>query len=100
MPSSALEKYNISAFLSVYSDHCELWFVLQFFHLPMALAVPPSVHLVHQQFNLLYQFWIHTEVVETLGPLEWILNTPSHHRVHHGTNPYCIDKNYGIWTPL
>jgi len=35
-------------------------------------------------------------VVSTLGPLEWILNTPSHHRVHHGRNPYCIDKNYGI----
>ena len=36
------------------------------------------------------------QVVSTLGPLEWILNTPSHHRVHHGRNPYCIDKNYGI----
>lgn len=30
-----------------------------------------------------------------MGPLEWVLNTPSHHRVHHGRNPYCIDKNYG-----
>ncbi|KAF4794247.1 hypothetical protein TURU_103100 [Turdus rufiventris] len=41
------------------------------------------------------------EVITKLGPLEWILNTPSHHRVHHGRNPYCIDKNYGgtliIW---
>ncbi|KAJ7418816.1 alkylglycerol monooxygenase isoform X2 [Willisornis vidua] len=40
-------------------------------------------------------------VINKLGPLEWILNTPSHHRVHHGRNPYCIDKNYGgtliIW---
>ncbi|XP_068008601.1 alkylglycerol monooxygenase isoform X2 [Melanerpes formicivorus] len=40
-------------------------------------------------------------VITNLGPLEWILNTPSHHRVHHGRNPYCIDKNYGgtliIW---
>ena len=35
------------------------------------------------------------QVVKTMGPLEWILNTPSHHRVHHGRNPYCIDKNYG-----
>jgi hypothetical protein len=32
--------------------------------------------------------------VDTIGPLEYILNTPSHHRVHHGRNPYCIDKNY------
>ncbi|ETE65626.1 Alkylglycerol monooxygenase [Ophiophagus hannah] len=67
----------------------------------MALCIPPSVFAVHLQFNLLYQFWIHTEVIENLGPLEFILNTPSHHRVHHGRNPYCIDKNYGgtliIW---
>ncbi|XP_048882956.1 alkylglycerol monooxygenase [Brienomyrus brachyistius] len=74
------------------------------FYLPMALAVPPSVFAVHVQFNLLYQFWIHTELVTTLGPLEWVLNTPSHHRVHHGRNRYCIDKNYGgtliIWDRL
>uniref|UniRef100_A0A671N7Q0 Alkylglycerol monooxygenase n=1 Tax=Sinocyclocheilus anshuiensis TaxID=1608454 RepID=A0A671N7Q0_9TELE len=71
------------------------------FYLPLALMVPPSVFVVHIQFNLLYQFWIHTELVKDLGPLEWILNTPSHHRVHHGRNPYCIDKNYAgiliIW---
>ncbi|XP_025900730.1 alkylglycerol monooxygenase [Nothoprocta perdicaria] len=71
------------------------------FNLPMALFIPPSVFAVHLQFNLLYQFWIHTEVITNLGPLELILNTPSHHRVHHGRNPYCIDKNYGgtliIW---
>ncbi len=53
------------------------------------------MYVVHKQLNLFYQFWIHTEVVEKIGPLEWIFNTPSHHRVHHGTNPYCIDKNYG-----
>ncbi|KAM6451075.1 alkylglycerol monooxygenase isoform 2-T2 [Liasis olivaceus] len=71
------------------------------FYLPMAFCIPPSVYAVHLQFNLLYQFWIHTEVIENLGPLELFLNTPSHHRVHHGRNPYCIDKNYGgtliIW---
>ncbi|CAI9586821.1 unnamed protein product, partial [Staurois parvus] len=62
---------------------------------------PPSVFAVHLQFNLLYQFWIHTEVINNLGPLELVLNTASHHRVHHGRNPYCIDSNYGgtliIW---
>ncbi|XP_053119295.1 alkylglycerol monooxygenase [Hemicordylus capensis] len=71
------------------------------FYLPMALFIPPSAYAVHLQFNLLYQFWIHTEVIKNLGPLEFLLNTPSHHRVHHGRNPYCIDKNYGgtliIW---
>ena len=44
------------------------------------------------------------QVVHKLGPLEWILNTPSHHRVHHGRNRYCIDKNYAgvfiIWDRL
>ncbi|XP_035692153.1 alkylglycerol monooxygenase-like [Branchiostoma floridae] len=66
-----------------------------FAHLPLALLIPPAAFSVHRQLNLLYQFWIHTELVTSLGPLEYVLNTPSHHRVHHGRNPYCIDKNYG-----
>ncbi|KAI0207707.1 Alkylglycerol monooxygenase [Lamellibrachia satsuma] len=74
------------------------------FYLPLAFFVPPSVCLVHHQFSLLYQFWIHTECVKSLGPLELILATPSHHRVHHGRNRYCIDKNYGgtliIWDKI
>ncbi len=39
----------------------------------------------------------HTQVIPKLGPVEWIFNTPSHHRVHHGSNPQYIDKNYGNW---
>ncbi|XP_024114373.1 alkylglycerol monooxygenase [Oryzias melastigma] len=74
------------------------------FYLPLALAVPPSIFAVHIQLNLLYQFWIHTELIRDLGPLEWVFNTPKHHRVHHGRNLYCIDKNYGgiliIWDRL
>ncbi|XP_075908581.1 alkylglycerol monooxygenase [Petromyzon marinus] len=74
------------------------------FYLPMALFIPPPIFIVHIQLNLLYQFWIHTEMISSLGPLEHVLNTPSHHRVHHGRNPYCIDKNYGgtliIWDRL
>ncbi|OQV16372.1 Alkylglycerol monooxygenase [Hypsibius exemplaris] len=71
-------------------------------YLPMAfLGFTPVAHVVHAQLNTLYQFWIHTAMIKNLGPLEWILNTPSHHRVHHGRNPYCIDKNYAgaliIW---
>lgn len=45
--------------------------------------------------NLLYQFFIHTELAPRLGPLEWVLNTPAHHRVHHASNRSCLDKNYG-----
>ena len=55
-------------------------------------------------FNTLYQFWIHTRLVGRLGPLEWVLNTPSHHRVHHGRNPRYIDRNHGgmliVWDRL
>jgi sterol desaturase/sphingolipid hydroxylase (fatty acid hydroxylase superfamily) len=53
----------------------------------------------------MYQFWIHTEVVRKLpGPLEWVLNTPSHHRVHHGKNVAYLDRNHGgvliVWDRL
>jgi len=54
--------------------------------------------------NLVYQFWIHTETIGRLGPLEKVFNTPSHHRVHHGSNPQYIDRNHGsiliIWDRL
>ena len=65
-------------------------------YLPALLVMSPVALVVHDQLNTLYQFWIHTELVPKLGPLEYILNTPSHHRVHHGSNRYCIDKNYGL----
>jgi len=65
------------------------------FHWPLALiGLPPVVFLVNDSLNTLYQFWIHTETVQKLGPLEWVLNTPSHHRVHHAVNPRYVDKNY------
>jgi sterol desaturase/sphingolipid hydroxylase (fatty acid hydroxylase superfamily) len=54
--------------------------------------------------NLFYQFWLHTDIVGRLGPLEWILNTPAHHRVHHACNGEYLDRNYGgiliIWDRL
>lgn len=45
--------------------------------------------------SLFYQIWIHTEVIPKLGPLEWVLNTPSHHRVHHARNPRYLNRNFG-----
>jgi sterol desaturase/sphingolipid hydroxylase (fatty acid hydroxylase superfamily) len=45
--------------------------------------------------SLAYQFLLHTELVPKLGPLEFVLNTPTHHRVHHASNETCLDKNYG-----
>jgi sterol desaturase/sphingolipid hydroxylase (fatty acid hydroxylase superfamily) len=66
------------------------------FFLPLCwLGFPPVAILVGLSLNLLYQFWIHTELIPKLGPLEWVLNTPSHHRVHHASNPAYIDRNYG-----
>jgi sterol desaturase/sphingolipid hydroxylase (fatty acid hydroxylase superfamily) len=45
--------------------------------------------------NLGYQFFIHTQFAPHLGPLEWVLNTPRHHQVHHASNAACLDRNYG-----
>jgi len=68
------------------------------------LGFPPMMVLTMQAISLLYQFWIHTELVRSLGPLEWVLNTPSHHRVHHGSNARYIDRNHGgtliVWDRL
>jgi len=54
--------------------------------------------------NLIYQFWIHTEMIRRMGPFEILFNTPSHHRVHHATNPKYLDANYAgtliIWDKL
>ncbi|KAI8850293.1 hypothetical protein BC829DRAFT_389715 [Chytridium lagenaria] len=64
------------------------------YYLPLALVLPPPLFVVHSNFNTLYQFWIHTETIPKLGFLEYIMNTPSAHRVHHGRNPYWIFGTY------
>jgi sterol desaturase/sphingolipid hydroxylase (fatty acid hydroxylase superfamily) len=61
----------------------------------MWLGFSPRAVFITLNLALLYQFWIHTDWVPKLGPLEWVLNTPSHHRVHHAANPEYIDRNYG-----
>ena len=66
------------------------------FYLPLALiGVPWRLFVTCYGINLIYQFWIHTEAIDRLGKAEEILNTPSHHRVHHGAQPEYLDKNYG-----
>jgi len=75
------------------------------FYLPLYLAgVPVEVVVTVGSLNLIYQFWVHTEHIRRLGPLEWIFVTPSNHRVHHARNPEYIDRNYGgvfiIWDRL
>ena len=68
------------------------------------LGFAPVMIMTMKAVSLLYQFWIHTELVRSMGPLEKVMNTPSHHRVHHGSNPRYIDRNHGgtliIWDKL
>jgi sterol desaturase/sphingolipid hydroxylase (fatty acid hydroxylase superfamily) len=65
------------------------------YYIPLAIiGIHPAVFGLTAAINTLYQFWIHTRTVGKLGPLEWVLNTPSHHRVHHGINPEYIDRNH------
>lgn len=67
------------------------------FSIPLFLVgFTPAQWAVVHGFNLIYQFWIHTEAIDRLWrPLEYVLNTPSHHRVHHGSNDTYLDRNYG-----
>lgn len=66
------------------------------FFAPLALlGFSPFAIIAALGANLLYQFFIHTELAPKLGPLEWVLNTPAHHRVHHASNDSCLDRNYG-----
>lgn len=66
------------------------------FFLPLAIIGfhPLAIGLM-LGLGLVYQFFLHTALPVKLGPLEWILNTPQHHRVHHASNETCLDKNYG-----
>jgi sterol desaturase/sphingolipid hydroxylase (fatty acid hydroxylase superfamily) len=75
------------------------------FWLPLVwIGFPPLMVLMFSAISLVYQFWIHTETIGRLGPLEWVMNTPSHHRVHHAINAKYLDANYAgvliIWDRL
>lgn len=78
------------------------WFEF-FFFLPLPfLGISPLSLYVAFSINLIYQFFTHTELIGKLPrPIEFIMNTPSHHRVHHGSDPEYLDKNYAgifiIW---
>ena len=67
-------------------------------------GIQPALILQARGINLIYQYWIHTDTIRTLGPLESVFNTASHHRVHHGMNQQYLDRNHGsiliIWDRL
>ncbi|MEW5809804.1 MAG: sterol desaturase family protein [Actinomycetota bacterium] len=78
--------------------------IVMWIPLPL-LGVPPWMVFVSFSISLVYQFWIHTERIGTLPrPVEFVFNTPSHHRVHHGMDQLYLDRNYGgiliIWDRL
>lgn len=96
------EDYNLSVALRQSSLQVVWTFS---FSLPIALLGFDTIHFaLISALNTLYQFWIHTETINKMGWFEYIFNTPSHHRVHHGRNPKYIDKNHAgsliIWDKM
>jgi sterol desaturase/sphingolipid hydroxylase (fatty acid hydroxylase superfamily) len=66
------------------------------FLLPLPwLGFAPSAVLAMLAINLLYQFWLHTELIGVLGWFDRVFNSPANHRVHHASNPDCLDRNFG-----
>ncbi|MCB9032653.1 MAG: sterol desaturase family protein [Chitinophagales bacterium] len=88
------EEYNLSVALrqSAIQVFGSLWF-----YLPLAfIGFDPISFVTIASIQTVYQFWIHTKVIDKMPKwFEFIFNTPSHHRVHHGINPIYIDKNHG-----
>lgn len=65
-------------------------------YVPLVLVgFDPRLVITLLALDLRYQFFLHTEAKISFGPLEWLLNTPAHHRVHHGSNAPYLDRNYG-----
>jgi sterol desaturase/sphingolipid hydroxylase (fatty acid hydroxylase superfamily) len=87
------EEYNLPVALRQSALHGLMSWI---FYVPLALVgVPWRMFVTCNALNLVYQFWIHTRAVGRLGRVaEAVLNTPSHHRVHHGVDPKYQDRNY------
>ena len=88
------QHYNLSTALrQTWTGFISLGFL---FRLPLAfIGFPPPMLVFVAGINLIYQFWIHTEAIGRMPRwFEAVMNTPSHHRVHHATNPRYLDKNY------
>lgn len=80
-------------------------FLAFLFWLPLAfIGFDPLMMLTVQLFSFSFQAMLHTQLIRSFGLIDWILNSPSHHRVHHGSNPQYLDKNFGgifiVWDRL
>lgn len=96
------EEYNLTTALRQTSTGFLFGWI---FYLPLAvIGVPPVVFIAAGLINLLYQYWIHTRLIPKLGWFDYVFASPSNHRVHHGQNDYCLDRNYGavlmLWDHL
>lgn len=93
------QKYNLGTALRQTWTGSFMSFIFWLW-LPL-VGFPPAMIMSMMAISLIYQFWIHTETIGKLGPLEWVLNTPSHHRVHHASDAKYLDRNHAgiliIW---
>lgn len=101
VPHHSPQVYNLSVGIRLsWLQHVK---VFVFAPVPL-LGFDPMMILICYQATVIYQFWIHTELIGRLGWIEWIFVTPMHHRLHHAMNPEYIDKNFGsvliIWDRL
>lgn len=91
--------HHSSPYMNLTSAYRLNWFsalVSPLFFIPLALlGFPPEYIVISYALNLLYQFFLHTEAINKIKPIEGIIDTPSAHRVHHGSNDIYIDKNFG-----
>ena len=88
------EEFNLSCALR--QSISETFKFFAFLWIPAALlGIPPKIFAIISPIHLFLQFWYHTKLINKMGILEYILVTPSHHRVHHAINSVYLDKNYG-----
>ena len=88
------EEFNLSCALR--QSISETFKFFTFLWIPAALlGIPPKIFAIISPLHLFLQFWYHTRLINKMGILEYILVTPSHHRVHHAINSEYLDKNYG-----
>jgi sterol desaturase/sphingolipid hydroxylase (fatty acid hydroxylase superfamily) len=100
--------HHSSPYMNLTTAYRLNWFgglIAPLFYLPLVvIGFPPTAVVMSLSINLLYQFFCHTQAIGSLGWVDQLLDTPSNHRVHHGTNPAYLDRNFGgilmIWDRL
>lgn len=95
---------ELNAGTALRASFVEAWIEPLFMVPALLVGIEPVMVVALLSLNHLYQYWLHTRLVGRIGPLEWVLNTPSHHRVHHASNVRYCDRNYGgtfiVWDRL